>query len=98
ARTISQIQSNMTNELVGNEPNLIAYYNFNQGVAGANNLGLNTLMDSSPNNISGTLNGFSLNGNTSNWILDNCTNCSSSTDCNALNFDGINDYVELNSV
>ncbi|MCL4856597.1 MAG: PKD domain-containing protein, partial [Flavobacteriales bacterium] len=91
ARTIVQIQSNMNNELTGNEPNLIAYYNFNQGVAGSNNLGINTLMDSSPNNISGTLNGFSLNGNIYNWILDNCTNCSSSNHCNlSSNFNSIN--------
>ncbi|MBE7441288.1 MAG: gliding motility-associated C-terminal domain-containing protein [Flavobacteriales bacterium] len=98
ARTITQIQSNMNNELTGNEPNLIAYYNFNQGVAGANNSGINTLTDSSPNNISGTLNGFSLNGNVSNWILDNCTNCISTNNCHALYFDGVNDYVSLNSL
>ncbi|HRP60136.1 MAG TPA: PKD domain-containing protein, partial [Vicingus sp.] len=91
ARTVTQIQSNMNNELTGNEPNLIAYYNFNQGVAGANNSGINTLTDSSPNNISGTLNGFSLNGNISNWILDNCTNCNSLNPCNiSSNFNSIN--------
>ena len=91
ARTITQIQNNMNNELIGNEPNLIAYYNFNQGVAGANNSGINTLTDSSPNNISGTLNGFSLNGTSSNWILDNCTNCNSLNPCNiSSNFNSTN--------
>lgn len=55
-------------ELVGNEPNLLAYYNFNQGVAGGSNPTVTTLPDISGNNITGTLTTFALTGTTSNWI------------------------------
>ncbi|MBK7311654.1 MAG: T9SS type A sorting domain-containing protein [Sphingobacteriaceae bacterium] len=54
--------------LVGNESQLLAYYNFNQGVASSNNTGINTLIDSSPAAVTGSLTGFILNGATSNWI------------------------------
>ncbi len=55
-------------ELVGNEPGLVDYYNFNQGIPNGNNSGLITLLDmaGTPNN--GTLFNFGLNGNTSNWV------------------------------
>lgn len=43
-------------------------YNFNQGVAAANNTGITTLSDQSGNNNNGTLSNFSLNGSTSNWL------------------------------
>lgn len=47
---------------------LKASYNFNQGVAAANNAGITTLSDQSGNNNNGTLSNFSLNGSTSNWV------------------------------
>jgi hypothetical protein len=43
-------------------------YNFNQGVAAANNSGITTLSDQSGNNNNGTLLNFSLIGSTSNWV------------------------------
>ncbi|MEO6638754.1 MAG: T9SS type A sorting domain-containing protein, partial [Ginsengibacter sp.] len=56
--------------LSGTEPNLTAYYNFNEGVAGADNTGVTTLNDNSDNTVllNGTLMNFTLTGATSNWI------------------------------
>ncbi len=54
--------------LNGNEDGLIAYYNFNQGVAGGNNSGVKTLNDITGNGNNGSLSGFALSGNTSNWV------------------------------
>ena len=64
----SEIQATMNTELAGNESGLVAYYNFNQGVASANNAGITTLTDKTSNGFNGTLNGFTLNGSTSNWV------------------------------
>jgi len=81
ARTQAQIQDAMKSELSGSESNLVAYYNFNQGVANDNNAGITTLNDlatgiGGANN--GTLTGFGLNGAASNWVegvsLNNLTN------------------------
>lgn len=58
--------------LSGNEPNLLAYYPFNQGQASGNNSSVNFLTDASGNNNTGTLNNFALMGSASNWI--NSTN------------------------
>jgi hypothetical protein len=73
----------MSCALNGDEPNLIAYYNFEQGVAGANNAGLNSLVDRqdecTPDN--GLLLGFALNGATSNWVAPGAT---ISTNCTPL--------------
>jgi hypothetical protein len=71
ARTASEISNNMNVQLTGNEPGLIAYYTFDQGVGGGNNTGVTTLLDSGPYGYTGTLNLFTLNGPTSNWVK-NC--------------------------
>ncbi len=49
------------------QPNLVAYYKFNQGVAGGSNTTVTTLNDFT-NNQNGTLNNFALTGTTSNWV------------------------------
>ncbi|WP_291726099.1 choice-of-anchor D domain-containing protein, partial [Bernardetia sp.] len=67
-RTCEQIQSNMSNELVGNETGLVTYYNFNQGVAGGNNATITSLDDVTVSGNDGTLNNFNLNGSASNWL------------------------------
>ena len=69
-RTQAQIQANLFNELAGNESGLIAYYNFNQGIAGGDNTGNSTLLDAQTNGTArnGTMTGFVLNGTDSNWI------------------------------
>ncbi|MBA6154917.1 choice-of-anchor D domain-containing protein [Tenacibaculum sp. S7007] len=61
--------------------NLIASYNFNSGISGADNSGLTTLTDSSSNNFNGTLSNFALSGVTSNWIDASANNVSNSCDC-----------------
>ncbi|HOZ68882.1 MAG TPA: choice-of-anchor D domain-containing protein [Chitinophagaceae bacterium] len=71
-RTATEIANNRSCGLTGDEPGLLAYYRFNQGVSGANNAGITTLLDAAdrciPNN--GTLVGFALNGATSNWMAE----------------------------
>lgn len=47
---------------------LAAYYNFDQGVAGANNSAITTLNDLTTNTNNGTLSGFALTGSVSNWV------------------------------
>lgn len=54
--------------LVGTEPNLTAYYNFNQGIAGGANPTETALHDNSANTQDGVLMNFALTGATSNWI------------------------------
>jgi len=61
---------------------LLLYYNFNQGLAGGNNTGLNTL-SATAGNLNGTLNNFLLFSSASNWVdgvlgatLVNATICS----------------------
>jgi hypothetical protein len=68
ARTQCEIQSNMNRQFSGPQINLVAYYDCNQGVAGANNAGLTTLNDNSGSANNGMLTNFALNGATSNWI------------------------------
>ncbi len=69
ARTASEITDNMNKELIGNETNLITYYNFNQGIADGDNSTETILNDSSINNFNGTLINFALSGTISNWTL-----------------------------
>ncbi len=71
ARTASQIQASMNAELAGSETGLVAYYNFNQGVAGGNNTGITTLNDLTGNGYNGTLTNMTLTGTTSNWVTGN---------------------------
>ena len=62
ARTSTEIQSNMNNELLGSETGLIGYFNFNHGVDCGNNTGVTTLTDSSPTLNDATLYNFDLTG------------------------------------
>ncbi len=64
----TEIQNSMNHELSGNEPGLILLYNFNQGISNGDNPTVTTLIDSSPNNNTGTLTNFELSGNSSNWV------------------------------
>lgn len=65
---LNEIQSRLSCSLKGNEPGLLAYYNFNQGISGYNNGTVVTLYDSSGNNHHIPLTGFTLNGPKSNWL------------------------------
>lgn len=75
ARSAGEIAANMNCKLRGDEPGLIAYYDFNQGIAGGNNTSETTLLDRTDNCTpqNGTLNGFFLNGPTSNWVAPGAT-------------------------
>lgn len=55
-------------ELSGTEPGLVAYYSFDNGMAGSDNTGLTTLEDKTGNGYNGVLTNFALNGSSSNWL------------------------------
>lgn len=96
-RSDTDIAANKDQELSGNETGLIAYYDFNEGIAAGNNTGTNLLTDRTGNTLDGSLIDFGLNGNTSNWVNDSCSAPLIGSD-NALNFDGVNDYVNLDAI
>jgi hypothetical protein len=107
SRTEVQIQGLMAKELTGGEPDLLAYFNFNNGLPGEDNTGLAIAKDHSPNGHDATLSGFTKNGATSNWINDTlplsvvnsdtlglCLFCPDSLKI-AMDFDGIDDYISI---
>jgi Concanavalin A-like lectin/glucanases superfamily len=67
-RTQTQIISDMTNPLVGNETGLLADYTFDQGIPSGNNAFLTTVLDQSVNNNGATLFNMPLSGSTGNYI------------------------------
>lgn len=68
AKTHSEIAAQMNSTLTLPQTGLLRYYDFNHGVGGANNTGITTLADRTGNSSGGTLSGFALSGNTSNWV------------------------------
>jgi len=71
AKTCGEILHQKDCELAGNEPDLVAYYDFNQGIAAGANPAETTLIDRQTNVVAnnGILTGtFALTGSTSNWI------------------------------
>jgi hypothetical protein len=64
----AQIMTTLNCELTGTEPGLVAYYQFNQGIASGNNSGITNLPDLTINGNNGTLTNFALTGSASNWI------------------------------
>lgn len=64
----TQIQDQMNTILIGGNKGLLAYYNFNQGIANGENKRETILNDKSVSNRLGSLNGFSLKGTMSNWV------------------------------
>ncbi|WP_299096960.1 LamG-like jellyroll fold domain-containing protein [uncultured Winogradskyella sp.] len=83
-RTLTNILDSMDNEILMTEQNLVAYYKFNQGLAGQNNSSETTLADSL-NTYPGTLMNFALTGYVSNWMSDEPSL-------------GINHYNMINSI
>jgi hypothetical protein len=67
AKSAAQILAGMNNTACGNTTGLVAYYNFNHGIAGGNNATVTTLIDYASTN-NGTLNNFALSGSSSNWV------------------------------
>jgi hypothetical protein len=68
AKTVTQINAIKNCELQGNETGLVAYYKFNQGIDGADNTAITTLLDATSNANNGSFYGFALNGINSNFL------------------------------
>jgi len=94
ARTEAELLANRNTELAGNEPGLMAYYNFNTGQAAGTNTGSNTLTDKSGKGNTGTLTNFALTGATSNWVAGSGATLKAALS-NGMSFDGFNDYVTV---
>src|SRR5690606_16715512 len=73
----AQLADHMNTAYCSDEPGLVGYYQFDQGVRDGNNASVTTLLDHSPNANHGTLSGFALMGTTSNWVegRTNMTTC-----------------------
>ncbi|GLR15919.1 LamG-like jellyroll fold domain-containing protein [Portibacter lacus] len=67
-RTPQQIEDNYESEIVGDEANLVAYYNFNDGVPGGNNGSITEIRDISGNGLHGVMGNFKKSGDDSNWV------------------------------
>lgn len=68
ARTASEILANMNVMLTGNEPGLVAHYNFDQGVANGTNTSTINLVNNTTNSLAGTITGMTLSGRVSNFV------------------------------
>ncbi len=68
AKTANDISSNMSVALTGNEPGLVAYYNFDQGIANGTNTATTKLVNNTTNALAGTISGMTLTGNVSNFV------------------------------
>jgi hypothetical protein len=67
ARSQCEINTYKNCEIPTSSVDLLVNYHFNQGLASYSNPGEMVLSDVSGNGYNGSLNGFSLNGTTSNW-------------------------------
>ena len=103
-RTLTEIRDNIYRSLdVANEPNLVAYYRFNDGLAGQDNSvpAVDLLTDYAGNDHSGNLNNFTLSGTSTNWIHSVVPLAKASVVSalegpgNALSFDGVDDHVVI---
>ena len=75
ARSDDEIQLNTNKTLNGTEAGLLAYYNFDQGLANHNNTSETILNDKSTPSYNGTLQNFSLDRDKSNWTEAKCLTC-----------------------
>lgn len=67
ALTITEVNTSKNNSIFGNHPNLLANYEFNQGIPAGTNTTV-TSLNSSTTIYNGTLFNFALTGNSSNWL------------------------------
>jgi gliding motility-associated-like protein len=74
ARTATQIQQSFNSTLQGNESGLVAYYDFNQGIAGGNNASVTAVVNTVNSASNGVLTNFAKNGNTSNFVGNTTAN------------------------
>jgi hypothetical protein len=68
AKTATEINTLINEDVTGTETGLVANYNFNQGVANGSNTSITTLFDNTNTPNNGSLNNFSLAGNASNFV------------------------------
>ncbi len=68
-RSVGEIAANMNCQLTGDEPGLLAYYDFNQGADNGDNTGQTVLINKADRcgNYDGTLQNFALMGTSSNY-------------------------------
>jgi hypothetical protein len=64
----SFVNADMLNTVSPTASGLVAYYKFDQGIAGGNNAGITTVTDQTANAFNGTLNNSALSGTASNWV------------------------------
>lgn len=64
----AELQNNLNCEITSGALGLLANYHFNQGITAGNNTAITTLIDDSGNSLNGSLIGFNLTGNNSNWV------------------------------
>jgi Concanavalin A-like lectin/glucanases superfamily len=71
AKTGPQLLAAMNSELTGSEPNLVAYFKFNEGIPSGNNTSITTLINSALTGsmYNATLYNFSLTGSASNYVI-----------------------------
>lgn len=69
AKSEAELLAGKNGEVCSQAPELVAYFNLNEGTPGANNTNISTVLDNSGNNIVGTPNSFTLSGNASNYVL-----------------------------
>ncbi|OYU97296.1 MAG: hypothetical protein CFE21_03105 [Bacteroidetes bacterium B1(2017)] len=67
-RSFTEISQYFKDTVSRNSANLVDYYNFDQGIGGANNTGVVTLKDIAGTDNGGTITNFALSGATSNWV------------------------------
>ncbi|MEM6377105.1 MAG: LamG domain-containing protein, partial [Bacteroidota bacterium] len=68
AKSEAEIRAEMNTALQGNEPNLMLYYNFNQGQAGSDNSSINAIDNQASSSYKGTLQNFEKTGSDSNLL------------------------------
>jgi len=86
AKTQAQIAANMNSEFCTIPAGLTGYWKLNEGTPSSSNTGNTTAIDYSGSGNNGTLNGFGLTGNSSNWITGNLSsNANTSSSITASN-------------
>lgn len=107
-RTPCEIYAGLNTNFTQAQPNLVAAYSFDQGVASGMNSGVTTLNDLN-NTYNATLTNFELNGSSSNWVASGAlisqTNNNSETRintdvvtaCDSYTWSDENTYVSSNN-
>ena len=101
----AQLAQKDSNEYCVSPGSLVAYYKFNDGIAGGNNSSINSVQDHSANANNGSLVNFGLSGNSSNFIASpmggsefylnrNVNSCGPYTAINGLTYNSSGFYTD----